>query len=597
MLKKLRIGRKLMVTFMLVAIISSIGGIVGLIQMTNMNSDYSNALTDYGFSQGDVGRLSSEFNNNRAIIRNIIIYTDTESMLTESHSLDKSSVAIEADLAKVQKSLLTETEKGYYKTITENLVTYKDLRAQVVKLALANEKTEAQTLLITKGEPLLQKITVSINALFDEKTKKGQTISSSLSSEEVTATLVIFFVILASFVFSLFIALSIARGISKPVKELEEAAQKLAQGDLGVQIHVNSADEIGRLGTAFSETAATLKTYITDISTNLAIMAQGNMNIAIKEDFKGDFEELKFSIDGIVVSFNDAITQIKQASEQVSSGSDQVSNGAQVLSQGAMEQAGSIEELSATITEISTHVKDNAEYAANASINVNQVRSEIETSNQHMNDMVTAMSQINDSSSQIGRIIKTIEDIAFQTNILALNAAVEAARAGSAGKGFAVVADEVRNLASKSAQAAKNTSSLIENSIRQVENGTRIADETAKSLLRVVDSAKVVSDTVQKISQASIRQSDAIVQVILGVDQISAVVQTNSATAEESAAASEELSGQAQILKELVQKFKLTDQTIEIENTQNQCDQSEPLQKGLEEIISNSILNFSDSQI
>ena len=202
-------------------------------------------------------------------------------------------------------------------------------------------------------------------------------------------------------------------------------------------------------------------------------------------------------------------------------------------------------------------MKNNAEHAADADKTVNHVSAEIEVSNQHMGEMVSAMSQINDSSSQIGKIIKTIEDIAFQTNILALNAAVEAARAGAAGKGFAVVADEVRNLASKSAQAAKNTTSLIENSLKQVEKGTIIANKTANSLLQVVESTKVVTDTVKKIFLASNQQSEAISQVTLGVDQISSVVQTNSATAEESAAASEELSRQSQTLKKLVQKFKL----------------------------------------
>jgi len=255
---------------------------------------------------------------------------------------------------------------------------------------------------------------------------------------------------------------------------------------------------------------------------------------------------------------------MSQSSEQVSSGSEQVSNGAQALAQGATEQASSIEELSATITEIASNVKLNATSAADASIKVNHVSSELDVSNQNMQDMIAAMSKISDSSSQIGKIIKAIEDIAFQTNILALNAAVEAARAGAAGKGFAVVADEVRNLASKSAEAANNTTALIENSIKEVENGTKIADQTATALKKVVLEATAVSNTVTLISQASNEQANSINQITLGVDQISSVVQTNSATAEESAAASEELSGQAQILKSLVGKFKLKNQATQV---------------------------------
>jgi methyl-accepting chemotaxis protein len=202
-------------------------------------------------------------------------------------------------------------------------------------------------------------------------------------------------------------------------------------------------------------------------------------------------------------------------------------------------------------------VKSNAEHTANAGQNVSQVRCEIDSSSRHMSEMMEAISQISDSSSQIGKIIRVIDDIAFQTNILALNAAVEAARAGTAGKGFAVVADEVRNLAGKSAQAAKNITSLIEKSIQQIENGTVIANQTAESLFQVVNATNVVFDAVEKISQASGYQSDAVGQIKRGIDNISSVVQTNSATAEESAAASEELSGQARELKKLVDRFRL----------------------------------------
>ncbi len=370
-------------------------------------------------------------------------------------------------------------------------------------------------------------------------------------------------IVAASFVVSLVIAVKISSDISKPIIEMTKASQKMAQGDLSVQITARSKDEIGQLGAALSESNASVKAYIADISSNLGKIAQGDLCITRSLEYKGDFTELADSMHDIVISLNEALTEIHRAAEQVSSGSNEVSGSAQALAQGATEQASSVEELSATITEISENVKQNAEHATSASLHMNHVSSELEASNGHMQEMLAAMSKISSSSNEIGKIIKTIEDIAFQTNILALNAAVEAARAGAAGKGFAVVADEVRNLASKSADAAKNTTDLIQNSISEVENGTKIADTTAGALLKVVDDTKSVAGTVLQIAQTSNQQANSINQITLGIEQISSVVQTNSATSEESAAASEELSGQAETMKSLVGKFKLRGQMDE----------------------------------
>lgn len=343
----------------------------------------------------------------------------------------------------------------------------------------------------------------------------------------------------------------------RPIQGVVSAAWQLAQGDLNISLVVRNQDEIGILSSAFNDTAEYLKQIIEKIASVLNQISNNHLDVDVDAEYRGAFEQIGASMKRITANLNDVMHEIRQSSEQVSSGSDQVSSGAQALAQGATEQASSVEELAATMAEISDHIKRNAANAQEASKIAAETGDQIVESNQRMQDMIQAMDEISSSSSEIGKIIKTIEDIAFQTNILALNAAVEAARAGTAGKGFAVVADEVRNLASKSAEASKSTSVLIESSIRAVENGTKIADETAQALVVAVDGAKSVVKKVDQISLVSGEQAESITQVTQGIDQISSVVQTNSATAEESAAASEELSGQAQMLRELVGQFQL----------------------------------------
>lgn len=349
------------------------------------------------------------------------------------------------------------------------------------------------------------------------------------------------------------------RRMLKPIDAVVDAAKEIANGNLDIHIEISSQDEIGILASTFQSMAKDLSTIIDDVGWLLGEMGLGNFRVNTRHEDKyvGQYKKLLLSVREINSNLSNTLLQINQAADQVSGGSEQVSAGAQALSEGTTEQASSIEELAATINEISAQVKETAHNAAQARSQTSAAEDQVTVCSEKMQEMTEAMSDITHKSTEIGKIIKTIEDIAFQTNILALNAAVEAARAGAAGKGFAVVADEVRNLAGKSAEASKSTSGLIEGSIQAVERGTNIANETAGSLLKVVTSSQEVFITVDKIAKAADEEACALAQITSGIDQISNVVQTNSATAEESAAASEELSGQSQILKNLVNRFKL----------------------------------------
>ncbi len=355
----------------------------------------------------------------------------------------------------------------------------------------------------------------------------------------------------------------IAKQMSDPIKEASERLKELSLGNLKDEVHIFKAeDEIGDLTRALAKTVQTWRDYIGDISASLAELDKGNLRLEMNMEYMGDFAPIKASFQHTIHTLNDTLRKLNNSALQVASGSDQVASSAQSLAQGTTEQASSVEELAATVNEIHGHVANNAENAKLASQQAMATATELEQGKKQMEQMTSAMNQINDSSSEISKIIKTIEDIAFQTNILALNAAVEAARAGSAGKGFAVVADEVRNLASKSAEASKNTASLIEATVHAVQDGTDIANETAQSIGRIVLASEEAAKLVHEISKASQEQAASIAQVTLGIDQISSVVQTNSATSEESAAASEELSSQAQILKGLVKRFQIREELV-----------------------------------
>lgn len=366
--------------------------------------------------------------------------------------------------------------------------------------------------------------------------------------------------VLAVLVLILLVILQVRRVIGQPVKELSMVATRIAEGELDQTIHYRSNDELGVLADDFNHVTFRLRdyvAYIKEISEKLREIAGGNLAFTLENEYTGEFEKIKIALDEISSSLNMTMGQLKAASRDVAAGAQQVSDGATTLSQGSTEQAAEIETLAGHIGAVSDSVHKIATDSQEASRISQEVKSGLLESNDKMQNMTTVIQQISEKSTEIHKIVKTIEEIAFQTNILALNAAVEAARAGAAGKGFAVVADEVRALAGKSSEAAQETTVLLRQTVDSMDEGVQAAQDTANSMLAVVDQADKMSQLIDGIADYTKQQAANAEEITRGIDQISTVVQTNVATAEESAAASEELSGQASMLRDLVAKFRL----------------------------------------
>jgi methyl-accepting chemotaxis protein len=361
----------------------------------------------------------------------------------------------------------------------------------------------------------------------------------------------------AGILLSVFIGMRISGDISKPLSELVACSGEMAKGNLQVRSTYESGDEIGVLAAALNEFFASLHKMVANVSKVLSDMAEGNYNTEPMPELKGDFRPISDATNQVLEKMNRVFHVVRDSADLVASNSKQVSSGAQALASGSSEQAAAIEELSASILDVSEKIKQNSKNIADVAQEMSDAAAAADNGNEQMKNMLNAMDAISESSEEIGKIIRVIDNIAFQTNILALNAAVEAARAGAAGKGFAVVADEVRNLAGKSSEAAKQTSQLIQNSMDKVKAGFTLAENTAKSLDSIEEQIKRMDVSIQQIREASEAQATAVTQITAGVDQVSGVVQSNSATAEESAASSEELSSQAARLRDEISWISL----------------------------------------
>ena len=472
--------------------------------------------------------------------------------------LQKEKEDMDALLA-VYGELIDEEERAFYDNAMNLWSQYNEADEEMMALAGQGLIEEARAILEGECVDLYNSFNSSFDDIITYNSEGSDDAAEESSFLYSTAVRIMMTVIIVIILVGVFFSFVIIRSIKIPISEIANAAIKMAEGDLDVAVSYTSRDELGILAAQVGRLIRKLQMIIDDENKFLAKMAKGDLTVdsVCEAEYTGSFHPLLVSFRGIAVELNDTMRQISQSSSQVAGGAEQVSSGAQALAQGTSEQASAVQELVATINEISSKVNQNAENAQLAEATSGSVSTKMNVSNEKMQQMIQAMEDISNSSNEIGKIIKTIEDIALQTNILALNAAVEAARAGEAGKGFAVVADEVRSLANKSAEASKNISDLIENSLKVVENGKQITDDTAKSLLDAVKDVNEMTGIIGQISQASSDQAYSISQITIGMNQISDVVQTNSATAEESAAASEEMSSQSQLMKALVGRFKL----------------------------------------
>lgn len=563
---ELKIRERLSKSYLQVIFIASISAIVGIIALLVMTRMYNNALNNYGFSQGDIGKAMTAFSGARSEVRAAVGYMDEDIISDAKDTYYTRKDSFQQYLDDIESSMVTQAGKDAYNQIVKDLDGYWDLSDQLIEEGSTTDQEISKKVQRREADelgPAYQVVYNDLKNLMNIYVQKGDQIESVLAVMEIIAVIIMIAVIILSILSGRRYGNQIADGIAKPLQQMSERLKTFAEGDLDSEFPEHDAkDEVAEMIETARQMADNLNVIISDSGRLLNEMADGNFAIATdhEERYTGKFNDLLIGIRNMNRKINDSLHQVEETAEQVSLGSGNMAEAAQSLAEGATEQAGAVEELQATIADITANVEHTAADLQKSHADARKYADDAHHSREQMHAMVEAMQRISESSMKIENIISELEDIASQTNLLSLNASIEAARAGEAGKGFAVVADQIRKLAEQSAASAVSTRELIEGSIHDVEEGNKAVVLVSETLDEVIKGINDIADTSKSLSENSQSQATAMEQAEQGVNQISEVVQSNSAMAQETSATSEELSAQAETLDNLVKQFKLREQ-------------------------------------
>lgn len=562
-MNNLKIRDRLVRAFVIIACLLTAVSAAILITMIVMSRIYGNAIVDYGFAQGDVGKAMAQFADTRSAMRGIIGYDDLDTVnsLMQNHETYKE--AFTRDFESLESYMVTEENQKLYNDIKSQLTDYWKLEGEIIaqgSTADTEQSKLAQERAVSDLIPAYNQIYSELTQIMDIKVDKGQSVTNTLSAVIIGLTVVIVVIITISIIFAISLGRGIADSIAVPLDQIMQRLNIFAKGDLSSPFPtVDTQDELADMVTVTTNMAASLQFIIHDVAEILDHMASADFAVISKDRsrYVGEFEAILTAMKLMKKQMVETMRFVSEAANQVSAGAGNLSEASQNLAEGAMDQAGAVEEMQATITTISDDIKVTANNAEESYVQARTYADEAEHSRTEMKAMMEAMSRINEASQQVGNIISEIEDIASQTNLLSLNASIEAARAGDAGRGFAVVADQIRQLAEQSAKSAAETRTLIETSLRSIADGNKTVDVVNASISKVVEGIDLIAGSSKSISEMANDQAEAMEQAEQGISQISEVVESNSATAQETSATSEELSAQAEALDSLISKFKL----------------------------------------